>query len=102
MKSVHLAWKSMIRTYLDGNESVISDAAATDPHQCGFGKWCYGDGLAQFGKSSTMNAIEKPHHDLHTTIKRIVDLNRAGTTLTSTLLLQVDRCSDEVAFNWRN
>lgn len=97
MKSVHLAWKSKIRSYLDGNESVISDAAATDQHQCGFGKWYYGDGLAQFGKSSTMNAIEKPHNDLHATIKRIVDLNREGKkTEASALLPQVDRLSDEV------
>jgi aerotaxis receptor len=97
MKSAHLAWKAKIRSYLDGNESIISGAAATDPHQCSLGKWFYGDGLAQFGQIPAMAALEKPHNDLHATIKRIVELNRAGKqTEAEALLPQVDRLSDEV------
>jgi aerotaxis receptor len=97
IKSVHLAWKSKIRSYLDGNESIISGAAATDPHQCSLGKWYYGDGLAEFGQLPAMTALEKPHNDLHATIKRIVELNRAGKqTEAEALLPQVDRLSDEV------
>jgi len=97
IKSVHLAWKSKIRSYLDGNESIISGAAATDPHQCSLGKWYYGDGMAEFGQLPAMTALEKPHNDLHATIKRIVELNRAGKqTEAETLLPQVDRLSDEV------
>lgn len=97
MKSLHLAWKSKIRSYLDGNEAVISGAAATDPHQCGLGKWYYGDGLAKFGDMSAMTALEQPHNELHATIKRIVELNRAGKKADAEALLpQVDRLSDEV------
>lgn len=97
IKSVHLAWKSKIRSYLDGNESIISGAAATDPHQCSLGKWYYGDGLAEFGQIPAMTALEKPHNDLHATIKRIVELNRAGKQAEAEALLpQVDRLSDEV------
>jgi aerotaxis receptor len=97
IKSVHLAWKSKIRSYLDGNESIISGAAATDPHQCSLGKWYYGDGLAEFGQLPAMTALEKPHSDLHATIKRIVELNRAGKQAEAEALLpQVDRLSDEV------
>ena len=97
MKSVHLAWKAKIRSYLDGNESAISSAAATDSHQCGFGKWYYGDGLKQFGKLPTMAEIEKPHNDLHATIKRIVELNKSGKKEDAAALLpEVDRLSDEV------
>lgn len=97
IKSVHLAWKSKIRSYLDGNESIISGATATDPHQCNLGKWYYGDGLANFGQIPAMTALEKPHNDLHATIKRIVELNRAGKQAEAEALLpQVDRLSDEV------
>lgn len=97
MKSVHLAWKAKIRSYLDGNESAVSGAAATDSHQCSLGKWYYGDGLAQFGQMPEMTALEKPHSDLHATIKRIVELNHAGKrTEAEALLPQIDRLSDEV------
>lgn len=97
MKAAHLAWKVKIRSYLDGNESIISGAAATDSHQCSLGKWYYGDGLARFGQLSEMTALEKPHNELHATIKRIVELNRAGKkTEAEALLPQIDRLSAEV------
>ncbi len=97
MKSAHLAWKAKIRSYLDGNESIISGTAATDAHQCNLGKWYYGDGLAQFGRIPEMTALEKTHNDLHATIKRIIELNRAGKHAEAEALLpQVDRLSDEV------
>lgn len=97
MKSAHLAWKMKIRAYLDGDEAVITGAAATDPHQCTLGKWYYGDGLAQFGQLPEMTALEKPHKELHDTIKRIVELKHAGKQAEAEALLpQLDRSSDEV------
>jgi len=97
MKLAHLAWKAKIRSYLGGNEAAIQGAAATDPHQCSLGKWYYSEGLDQHGRTPLMAALEKPHNELHATIKRIVDLNRTGKKAEAeTLLPQVDRLSGEV------
>lgn len=97
MKSAHLAWKAKVRVYLDGDESAISGAAATDHHQCMLGKWYDQTGLKEYGNLPGMASLDKPHRDLHATIKMIVDLTRAGKRKEAEALLpEVDRLSDEV------
>jgi aerotaxis receptor len=97
MKSLQLGWKSTMRAYLAGNEAALSEGASLDPHQCEFGQWYYGAGLAQYGQIRTMITIEKAHNELHAVIQKMVELNCAKKKPEAeTLLPQVDHLADEI------
>ena len=75
-KAAHLAWKSRLRSFLDG-KSALTEAEAVSHHDCAFGKWYYGEGQAKFGMLADMRAVEEPHSRLHQLIKEIVRLKQA-------------------------
>jgi methyl-accepting chemotaxis protein len=76
-KVAHLAWRGRIRNYLDG-KSDLSEEQATSHLNCSLGKWYYKEGMQQFGHINGMKDLEKPHIQLHATIKRIIDLKKSN------------------------
>jgi len=75
--AAHLAWKSRLRGFLDGRESLSLEQAVSHKH-CVLGKWYYAEGLANYGHISDMKAIEPPHTELHAIIKNIIELKENG------------------------
>lgn len=78
-RTAHLAWMSRIRGHLDGTHPLKEEEVVSHKH-CALGKWYYGEGLANYGDSPSMQAIEQPHAELHRTIKECVDLTNRGNT----------------------
>jgi len=76
-KAAHLNWKTRIRSFLDGKESITLEQAVSHKH-CDFGKWYYSKGLAEFGNIPQIVDVEQPHEELHKTIKTIVELKNEG------------------------
>ena len=78
-KTAHLAWKSRLRSFLDG-ESTLTSEQAVSHHHCDFGKWYYSEGLAVYSHIDELKQIEKPHAKLHQLIKEIVQFKIDGDT----------------------
>ncbi|MDX1810502.1 MAG: methyl-accepting chemotaxis protein [Gammaproteobacteria bacterium] len=76
-KAAHLNWKTRIRSFLDGKESLSPEQAVSHKH-CDFGKWYYSQGLKNFGDIQAIVDVEKPHEELHKTIKEIIDMKNSG------------------------
>ncbi|MDH5545223.1 MAG: methyl-accepting chemotaxis protein [Gammaproteobacteria bacterium] len=78
-KAAHLNWKTRLRSFLDGKESLTREQAVSH-HHCAFGKWYYSEGLQSFGHLKAIKAVEDPHADLHRLIKTIIELKEQGRT----------------------
>jgi methyl-accepting chemotaxis protein len=78
-KARHLAWKTRMRSLLDGKTN-ISLEQATSHRDCALGQWYYGDGLKRFGHLPQMKQLEQPHTELHALVKNIVQLKHQGQT----------------------
>ena len=76
-KMAHLAWKTKMRAFLDG-QSTLSEDQAVSHTACAFGKWYYGEGMERYGRLPEMRRIEQPHTELHAAIKAIVQLKNQG------------------------
>jgi chemotaxis protein histidine kinase CheA len=76
-RAQHLRWKTRIREFLDGKQSM-SKSEAVSHRDCALGKWLYSDGLRQFGHLASMQELEKSHTALHTTISDVVKLKEEG------------------------
>ena len=76
---MHIAWKSSLRSFLDGKESM-SDEQAVSHNDCDLGKWLYTDGMSSYGTMPEMKELEKVHVDLHAIVKRVVQLKQSGDT----------------------
>ena len=76
-KAAHLNWKTRLRSFLDGEEGLTVEQAVSHKH-CNFGKWYYSQGLEKFGDIEAIRAVEKPHEELHTLIRTIIELKEAG------------------------
>lgn len=76
-KAAHLNWKTKLRSFLDGKESLSMEQAVSHKH-CAFGKWYYSQGLSQYGHISAIAAVEDPHEELHDLIKTIIDYKNNG------------------------
>jgi methyl-accepting chemotaxis protein len=76
-KASHLAWKTLVRRFLDG-ESTIQSEEAFSSHACSFGRWYDSEGARAFGSVNEFRAIEAPHRELHETIKNIVGAKKLG------------------------
>ena len=75
-KGAHLAWKTRLRAYLDG-QGTLTQAEAVDHHHCRLGRWCDGDGRRHYGQNPSFQALETPHRQLHELIKGIVTAKEA-------------------------
>jgi methyl-accepting chemotaxis protein len=79
---MHIAWKSGLRSFLDGKESLTEEQAVSHK-DCDLGKWLYSDGLAGYSTMPEMQELEKVHVELHSIIKRVVQLKHSGDISTA-------------------
>lgn len=77
-RSAHLAWKAKVRSYLDGDHSVLTRSQACSHRDCMLGQWYYSTGKQHYGNIQSFIAMEEPHAKLHATIKQILDADEAG------------------------
>jgi methyl-accepting chemotaxis protein len=76
---MHIAWKSSLRSFLDGKDSLTEEQAVS--HQdCDLGKWLYSDGLASYGSMPEIQELEKIHTELHSIVKRIIEMKKSGNS----------------------
>jgi hypothetical protein len=78
----HLVWVGKLRDFL-GEEHATELGVETDPRQCGFGRWYYGEGRRQVelllpGLSTLLQKIEQPHRDLHESAVALRQAKMAG------------------------
>ncbi len=73
----HLSWKTRLRSFLDGQESMTKDQAVSH-HDCDLGKWLYSTGMESYGHMPEMKTLEKVHAELHSIIKDVVRLKHNG------------------------
>lgn len=78
IKNAHLAWKTKVRSYLNGDHSALDKKVACDHHFCALGKWYYSEGKNRFGSEATFKALEAPHAKLHGVIKDVLELIDQG------------------------
>ncbi|KTG17265.1 MULTISPECIES: methyl-accepting chemotaxis protein [unclassified Guyparkeria] len=96
-KAAHRAWKTRVRSYLNGDETAIDPEQIASDRQCELGRWYFGLGKKKFGHLPDMQAIEEPHRQLHAKVKQIVDLKQAGQTEAAGRELEtVNRLSDQI------
>jgi len=76
-KAAHFAWKTRLRSYLDGERSMTLNEAVSHKH-CILGKWYYSEGLAKFGHIDEMKQLEAPHEELHRLIKDVINAKELG------------------------
>ncbi|MCV6588198.1 MAG: methyl-accepting chemotaxis protein [Marinobacterium sp.] len=76
-KAAHLAWKSRLRSYLDG-KSHLSHEEAVSHRDCSFGKWFYSEGLKTYRNIPEIQRIEAPHTELHRLVGCVIDCREAG------------------------
>lgn len=74
---MHIAWKSSLRSFLDGKESM-SEEQAVSHKDCDLGKWLYTDGMPAYGTMPELQELEKIHIELHAIVKRVVQLKQSG------------------------
>lgn len=76
-RSRHMSWKTRLRSFLDGQES-LTEAQAVSHKDCDLGKWMYSEGLKKYGNLREMKDLETIHAQLHSQVKRIVQLKKAS------------------------
>ena len=76
---MHVAWKSGLRSFLDGKETLTEEQAVSHK-DCDLGRWLYSEGMAKFGNLPEMKELEKVHVELHSIVKRVVHLKNSGNT----------------------
>jgi methyl-accepting chemotaxis protein len=76
-RTAHLAWKSRLRAFLDGDAQLTQEQAVSH-HHCDLGKWYYDRGQQEFGQWSEFRAIEPPHAEIHRLIKEVIQLRASG------------------------
>jgi len=74
---MHIAWKSSLRSFIDGKESMTEEQAVSHK-DCDLGKWMYSDGMAEYGNIPEMQELEKVHEDLHAIVRRVIQLKHSG------------------------
>ncbi len=95
-KHAHLAWKSRIRGFLDGDSTLTMEQVVSHRH-CDFGIWYRSEEAKRYQDIPGMTAIKKPHEELHQTMSEIVRLKNQGRTDDAEALFQdVDRLSDKI------
>ena len=74
-RSLHMAWRSRLRSFLDGKEELDPQEIVSH-RRCPLGQWIYGDGKGVYGNHPDMIAMEEIHASLHESIQRVVQHQR--------------------------
>lgn len=72
-KQAHLSWKTRVRAYLNGNNSVLTREQACSHRECALGQWYYSERSSKYRHMTSFKNMEPPHEKLHLIIKEIVD-----------------------------
>jgi methyl-accepting chemotaxis protein len=78
-KSAHMAWRTKLRHFLDG-QSVLTHDQATSHKHCVLGGWYYGEGLQHYAHIPEMQQVEAPHKEMHDLVREIITLKQANRT----------------------
>jgi len=76
-KAKHLAWKTRIRDFVEGNISLDEHNGMSE-HDCDLGKWMDHFALDKYGHLPHMQKLNKEHVHLHEVARKIVGLGNAG------------------------
>ena len=63
-KADHLLWVHRLHNLFWGRED-LEEGEITSHHECRFGRWYYGDAMADMGDSKTFQELEIPHAQVH-------------------------------------
>jgi len=95
-KYAHLAWKTRVRGFLDGTSTLTRDEVLSHLH-CEFGKWYHSEDAEEYRHIPEMQAIDKPHEELHRVIAEIVQLKEQGRgDEAEALFAKIDALSSEI------
>ncbi len=95
-KGKHLAWKTRLRNYLKGDESLTFDEAVSF-RSCALGKWLYSEGMRDYGHFAAVQRLEKLHSEMHNAVGSVIQLREKGDVAKAETGLQaVDELSGEV------
>ncbi|MGY3896091.1 methyl-accepting chemotaxis protein [Aeromonas enterica] len=98
-RAAHMGWKSRVRAYLDGHESLSRQEAVSD-RECRLGRWYFGEGQTCCGDHVAFRAIAAPHARLHQVIQQIIDLkNQHKQEEAEALYREIERNSELVVGN---
>ncbi|MCP3671288.1 MAG: methyl-accepting chemotaxis protein [Gammaproteobacteria bacterium] len=77
-KTAHRAWKSKLRRFLDGEDS-IDEAEAVSHTDCVLGQWYYAGGaMDRYSHIPEISEIEVPHKEMHDLVHEVMELKLAG------------------------
>ena len=76
-RSAHLSWKSRLRAYMDGKNS-LPRKQLVNHRECDLGRWYHSEGIHHYGHIPEMRELERPHEDLHRIIHTLVDHQEQG------------------------
>lgn len=78
----HIGWLRQIHTSLiTDSPCPESDLRHDAHHHCEFGRWYYGDGMAQHHNEPEFAAIEKIHHAMHDAARLLLNHRIAGAAI---------------------
>jgi diguanylate cyclase (GGDEF)-like protein len=82
----HEAWIRQVLLAIEGVPLTIPQAQFLDPHQCRFGRWYDGPGLARYGHLIEFREISAVHAQVHQVGPAIIRLHQSGNQEQARLL----------------
>ncbi|MGE0757311.1 MAG: Hpt domain-containing protein, partial [Pirellulaceae bacterium] len=76
-RSGHLAWKQRLRNFLDGQQDISVEDAAS-PHACTLGKWLYSDAMRALRRHPLVERLEREHAEMHAAVGRLIQHRSCG------------------------
>lgn len=76
-KAMHLNWRTRLRGFIDGKDSLPVPEATSHTH-CKLGQWYYSTGMERYGSLKEMKDLEQPHIELHKLIRDAMSARDRG------------------------
>ncbi len=77
VKSIHEAWTSKLRQFLDGAGSLDEEEAGRNDG-CALGKWLYSEGMKEYGYLQEVRDLETCHTAFHGQVKKVILRKKSG------------------------
>jgi aerotaxis receptor len=77
-KTAHLAWKTRVRDFIQGDTHAITKEQACSHHECQLGRWYYSPAATKYKQSSYFQQIEAPHARLHAIVREVLEAKDQG------------------------